>query len=82
MPMQIPHCARVRSTIEKMRCRNPISVTRMIARSATPYRRSCVGPGMPARLKIVCTWSRASRPAARWNRDSVVRSIVEATATP
>jgi hypothetical protein len=46
-----------------------------------PYRRSCVGPGIAARSKIVFRWSRASRPAKRWNSDSVVRSIVDATMT-
>src|SRR5262245_19086770 len=54
-PRQIPHCPSVRSTIEKMRCRKPISVTRMIAASANPYRRSCVAPGMNSRRKIVFT---------------------------
>ena len=55
MPMQIDQRLKLSSVSEKTRCRNPISVTRMIAASATPYRRSCVGPGIVCTFKIVCS---------------------------
>ena len=54
-------------------------MTARIASSATPYRRSCVAPGMAARLKMVFRWSRAISPAATWNSDSVVSSMVDPT---
>ena len=63
-------------------CRNPIEVAATIARSAIPYRRSCVGPGTASRSKIVFRCSRASSPAARWKSDNVVTNIVEATRAP
>ena len=78
-PMQIHHCAKLMDVMIRIRCRNPIEVAAMIASSATPYRRSCVDPGTASRSKIVFRCSRASSPAARWNRDIVVSSIVDAT---
>jgi hypothetical protein len=63
-PMQIDHCEKLSSTVPKIRCRKPIIVTAMIARSAIPR---------PISWKVAMNlWSESKgtsatpRPPARW----------------